>query len=508
MITLEELYDRIIEEKEERKKEKERKKNEEASNKEVVLETKEKDKLDTKTELMILSGDEEIKSAMLDRWSPFFIKDYVLPEFKIPVRNSNNSKAATRENLTKVLTFIEYVQKIRFKNGCTIIPIPTTSRRNLMIWGYPMAITRAIDFMEEMGLITVYDDSYRFCAYEGGSYGKLYAYYEENERKLIQYCKENEIYKHIVKNIREFKDEDEFENLEITFDSVESSKTFDKSEVRFGKGLTLEKPKGVSFSDFNDYLTSCLYENYPELLFHQTKADEINDRFYKEYPEFKLSFVPHFTWKKNTVVKIGIRLTNEFCSKTKEERKELLDKYGFHLSKDVRSSVPRLTLSINKGEWINEDIDVYKLINDEFEPGTECEGKRRDAIKHFMLTTYFEEGSNKMLGKNNTYKLKKRDFNKKEVDELLGRLRDSARKVLGGTFGSDIFYIESCVYLMSLYDLLTSGHMVWIVYDAFYSTGDNDEETFEFMLREGIRLNFNNFLEKSNFKKIRTVEEK
>ena len=498
MITLEELYNRIIEEKEERKKENERKKKEKISNKEIILETKEKDNLDNKTELMILSGDDVVKSTMLDRWKPFSIENYVLPKFKIPFKNSNNTEKATIGHLRQILAFVEYVQKIRFKNGCTIIPIPTTSNRNLMIWGYPMAITRGKKLMEEMGLITVYDNSFRFCAYEGGSYGKLYAYYEENERKLIQYCKENGIYKHVVKNTREFNDEGEAEKFEITFDSVESSKTFDVSEVRFGKGLTLEKPKGVSFADFDDYLTCCLYKNYPELEFHQMKADEINERFYKDYPEFKLRFRPHFTWKKNTVVRIGIRLTNEFCNKTKEERKELLDKYGFRLAKDVKSSVPRLTLSINKGEWIDEDIDIYELINNEFDPGSEFTKERRDAIKHFMLTTYFEEGSNKWLGKNITYKLKKRDFDKKEVDELLGHLRDSARKVLGGTFGSDIFYIESCVYLMSLYDLLTSGHMVWLVYDAFYSTGENDEETFESMLREGIRLNFNNFMDISS----------
>ena len=53
---------------------------------------------------------------------------------------------------------------------------------------------------------------------------------------------------------------------------------------------------------------------------------------------------------------------------------------------------------------------------------------------------------------------------------------------------------------MTVYDLLTSGHMTWLVYDAFYSNGEEDQETFEKMLRHGIKMNFQWFLEKSNFR--------
>jgi hypothetical protein len=248
------------------------------------------------------------------------------------------------------------------------------------------------------------------------------------------------------------------------------------------------------------YLTQCLYQNYPELQFHQIKVDEMNENFYEDYPEFKLRFRPRYTWKGNKVVRVGIRLTNEYCCKKREERKELLKQYGFHLEKDVRSSVPRLTLSINKGSWVDEDIDIYKLINDEFEPGSEFSEARREAMKHYILTTYFEERSDKMLGKNVTYKIDQEGLVKTEVDDLMGRLRRATIKAVGGrTFGSDIFYVESCVYLMTAYDLLTSGHMVWVVYDAFYSNGEEDQETFEYMLRQGIKMNFKWFLEKSNF---------
>ena len=47
----------------------------------------------------------------------------------------------------------------------------------------------------------------------------------------------------------------------------------------------------------------------------------------------------------------------------KDVREKLLDEMGFNLKKDVKSSVPRLTLSLNSGYWIDEDIDIYKLIS-------------------------------------------------------------------------------------------------------------------------------------------------
>ena len=53
---------------------------------------------------------------------------------------------------------------------------------------------------------------------------------------------------------------------------------------------------------------------------------------------------------------------------------------------------------------------------------------------------------------------------------------------------------------MAVYDLLTSERMVCVVYDAFYSNGEEDQEIFENMLRHGIKMNFKWFLERSNFR--------
>ena len=519
MLTLEELmkWEEVARKKKKEENEQKRKSKKKSKTKvvEVVDEVPvERDKIQDKLELALEDDQEEVVCSLIDNWKPCALEGYATPKFEIPVKKSNNYETYKRAELSRVLAFIEHAQKKRIKGGCTAMPIPTTSRKNLMIWGYPKAISRGIKFMKGIGLITVHIDQWRFgVPFQGANYGKTYAYFEENEQKVIQYCEEHGIYKYVVKNLEEIKGTvKQILKVESAIEYIDEVKTFDRSAVRFAKGLNLEKPDGVSGQDFEIYLYCCLYLNYPEFALHQMKADEINENFYKDYPEFKLRFRPHFTWQDNKVVKIGIRISNEFCNQKKEDRKALLDQYGFHLEHDVRSSVPRLTLSINKGRWIDESVDIYKLINDEFEPDTEFTPARRDAIKHYMLRTYFDIGSDKELGRNvlsDIYKAKIEipGVDKTEVDDLMGRLREAAFRALGNkTYGSDIFYIESCVYLMTLYDLLTSGHMVWLVYDAFYSNGEEDQETFTEMVRSSVRLNFGYFMEKSDFRQFSKVE--
>ena len=519
MVTLEELFEWDEEARKKKKEENEQKGKTKKESKAESVETvdeasEERDKTQEKLECALEDDPEEIVSSLIDNWKPYTLEGYATPKFEIPVKKSNNYETYKRLELSRVLAFIEYAQKKRTKGGCTAMPIPTTSRKNLMIWGYPKAVSRGIEFMKEIGLITVHIDQFRFgVPFQGANYGKTYVYFEENEQKIIQYCEEHSIHKYIVKNLEVIKGtEKQILKVESAIEYIDEIKTFDRSVVRFAKGLNLEKPEDVSAQDFETYLYCCLYLNYPEFALCQMKADEINENFYKDYPEFKLRFRPHFTWKEDKVVKIGIRVSNEFCNQKKEDRKTLLEQYGFHLEHDVRSSVPRLTLSINKGRWVDEGVDIYELINEEFEPGSKFTEARRDAIKHYMLRTYFDIGSDKELGRNvlsDIYKAKVEipGVSKTEVDELMGRLREAAFRALGSkTYGSDIFYIESCVYLMTLYDLLTSGHMVWLVYDAFYSNGEENQETFTEMVRSSVRLNFGYFMERSDFRQFSKVE--
>lgn len=477
MITLEELY--------KRKQETENSK---------ILEKRKESQLGTEC-----LKEESPKS---DKWKPQEVKNFTLPEFKIPGKLTDKKQ----EMLSKILTFVNITQKRRLKCGCTAMPIPTTSKKNLLIWGNKMNVSRAIEQMENIGLITVLDETFRYgCKNKEQNYGKLYAYYKENEEKFIQYCKDNNIIRYDIYSPTE----KEIKKRIKIKQEIEPIISFDKTKIRFGTNLKLTKPQGVSVANFEQFLKLCLYENYPEFGLIQTKIKEINE-FYEEYPKFELSFEPSITWKENKVEKIGIRVSNPLCNMKKENRVEFLKQYGFNLEKDISGSVPRLTLSINSGHWIDESVNIYELISKEFEPEVEWNEARKEIVKYYILVSYFESGSDKMLGKNVTYNINKDGLDKTEVDELMGNFRKAMCNVLGGKlYGNEIFYIESCVYIMTVYDLLKSGIMVWLLYDAFYAkqircVDDEEEileqETFVNMIEKGVAINLRYFMEYSKFR--------
>ena len=314
---------------------------------------------------------EEIADRLVDRssydfsvrkesWEPVRAEAYVLPVFHITESKAKGAEAKLRTKLSKVLAFIDSVKHKRFKEGCTIMPVSVSNKENLAIWENKMGVSRAIDYMIEIGLLGIENDKYQFRAYyEKDNKSKSYYYYKENEDKIKAYCEERGIEKYIVQN--------------KVYDMADISKVhkdIDRSKVRFASRLKLIRPDGVSKDEFKKQLTLCLYENYPGLRFHILKANEINQRYYNDYPDFRIKFEPNFTWSDDDlyVSGIGIRATNSMINIKKSKRVEILKEYGFILEKDINASVPRLTLSLNKGEWVDESVDLYELIYRVMEP--------------------------------------------------------------------------------------------------------------------------------------------
>ena len=91
------------------------------------------------------------------------------------------------------------------------------------------------------------------------------------------------------------------------------------------------------------------------------KANEINETYYRDYPEFRIRFQPNFTWADNGlyVSGIGIRATNAMISLKKDKRAEILKAYGFTIEKDINASVPRMTLSLNSGHRVWQVYDCF-----------------------------------------------------------------------------------------------------------------------------------------------------
>ena len=439
---------------------------------------------------------EEIVDRLIDKrdydfsvnkqsWEPQRAENYMLPDFNIKESTAKGAEAKLRTKLGKVWAFIDLVKHKRFKTGCTIIPISVTSKNLLSIWNNKMGVSRAIDYMIEIGLISVESDKYQFGAYyEKDNKSKSYRYYKENEDKVIAYCKAHNIEMFIVQN--DVYDMSELPNVHTAID---------RTKVRFASRLKLIKPIELSKTEFEKHLTLCLYENYPGLRFYTIKANEINEKYYRNYPEFRIRFQPNFTWSDDElyVSRIGIRATNSLCNLKKEYRQEVLDMYGFTLEKDINASVPRMTLSLNKGHWVDESTDIYELIYSHMGSTGAFTQEVRDAIKKLHMRAYFDSGD-KSTGHHTWLSMNQDNIKREDVCDKMTEFRNALVQAEGGQlYGSDIFYVESCVYLMTLYDLLSSGHRVWQVYDCFYSTGDEDQDLFEYMISNGVKLNFEEF---------------
>lgn len=431
-------------------------------------------------------------------WEPQKLDHYVLPEFIVKESKAKGAETKLKNKLSKVLAFIDSVKHKRFKTGCTVMPISVTNKDMLAIWDNEMGVSRAIAYMIEIGLISIENDKYQFNAYhDKDNKSKTYRYYKENEDKIKKYCEAHDIQMFIVKN------------KVYNMSGLKNVHTdIDRSEVRFKPHTKLIKPAELSEAEFEKQLTLCLYENYPGLRFHIMKANEINERYYKHYPEFRIRFQPHFTWsdKGPWVSRIGLRATNSMTNLKKENRKEVLKEYGFILEKDINASVPRMTLSLNSGHWIDESIDMYELIYRVLEPAGLFTKEKREAIKKLHMRAYFDYGD-MSTSRNIWLNMDREGVNREDVYDKIGEFKNAVIKAEGGKlYGSEIFYIESCVYLMTLYDLLSAGHKVWQVYDCFYSTGARDwkeeegqddsegKEIFEEMIKKGVKLNFEYFL--------------
>ena len=128
---------------------------------------------------------------------------------------------------------------------------------------------------------------------------------------------------------------------------------------------------------------------------------------------------------------------------------------------------------------MDESIDIYELIFREMKPNGTFTKEIREAIKTLHMRAYFDS-SESSVGHHTWLAIDQKNIDEQDVRNKMAEFRKAIIRAEGGTLvdGSEIFYVESCVYLMTLYDLLTSGHKVWQVYDCFYAKGEETQEDF------------------------------
>ena len=196
-------------------------------------------------------------------------------------------------------------------------------------------------------------------------------------------------------------------------------------------------------------------------------------------------FTPSVTRKKGKsewyVSKIGIRATNKACSLPKVggsyTRYDYFDDF-LGTSKpyefDVKSSIYRVTYFLNKGKWLDNNVDFYQLMC----PYEFVEENDRDNYKSFCMRLYFGKSAQdiwRCLKHDNLVDSENEEKNK----QLIEILYDNMRNVIGDTYGSEIFLHESCIYMLLLNRLLKNNHKVVQIYDGFYSDDDIKEECLE-----------------------------
>ena len=227
---------------------------------------------------------EKNKNINQEQYVPERIENYTPPDLEIP---KSRSIKCTKEKLSKVLAFIDYIKYLRCSDCCTgNMPIPTTNKKLISICGSQQNVSNLIKFMKQLNLIKDYDNKYKFNTIENKS--KTYYYYIEIEKQIQEYCKYNNINTYIIQNGEE-------NNSYIPLLQNLKIDNFDESQVRFSSKLHLLKPDNYSTVQFENYLISVLHKNYPDLLKYQKLADEINYKYYKNYPEMSLRFIPTFT---------------------------------------------------------------------------------------------------------------------------------------------------------------------------------------------------------------------
>lgn len=401
---------------------------------------------------------------------PFTFNSFNIPEVR--------SKKCTKEKLSKVLAFIEMKKYSRYSDGFTVMSISVKNKRLLSMCGTIMSVSNLISYMIQIGLLAEYDEHYQFNSYHNNK-AKQYIYSYNTETSIKEYCKLHNINKYQIKNNN---------NISLVKKFKEGILSFDKSEVRFSSKVAFLKPDNFSTTEFEEYLTVCLYENYPELEQYQNIADELNETFFSDDLDRQIQFRPSFTWNKgNKIVrKIGIRATNSLVSVKKEKedgdedgtiyRDDILKRYNLSYEFDVKSSVPRVTYLLNNGFWMDNNFDFYEEMFKHFiklcpEEKLEWNEETRKIFKSFHMKGYFDTEA--MMATHLKFAISKKGKYDKNEWNNLDKVMSAYKQAIASTVGelkydSEVFFYESCIYLDVLKELLNKNYKVLQIYDGFY----------------------------------------
>ena len=231
--------------------------------------------------------------------------------------------------------------------------------------------------------------------------------------------------------------------------------------------------------DSDEVVMKGIHEAYPFLKeYMEDKLEWLNNG---QQPMFRLSYRVNIhrsrgEASKGCITKIGGRLYCPFCSTPKGElRRDFLKSVlGWQevYNHDVRSSIYRVTYLMNYGKWLDEDWDLYDIMKPQdchLCPG-DPKGER-DMFKLLCNMLYFtkspEDCFNHMFPSWERDRME--DSVKEAVKSRLHSYASSMERVIGPSYGREIFIHESNIYMNVLGVLRHLGCNVHPVFDCFYT---------------------------------------
>ena len=355
-------------------------------------------------------------------------------------------------------------------------------------YGGPRNACNVLKYATQIGLIAPAVQKKRFGCKD--SYGYVYGWNKVAQKRVKKVIADASL-------LWNGKDNDNDISLLETFgkdykDVGMTKLEFDRlvAQVRIGTDLKINAT--------DEQIKVALLAKYP-LMKRLVEEVAVFNQFFPEDEKIKAEPTIHRSEKLKLVTKIGFRLTNPYVSLKEHDngrayngrwRKEFMDeKFGVGNWRcfDVKSSVPRVTYFLNHGVWLDNDVDVYALM---FNEGKPFENPiDRDNAKRAFMRFYFDNSpsriSNRLMRNHLADKFAEKYGYSAGVCATVEEIKDDVFKVIGKSYGSEIFLYESYLYFKVLTRIMDEGVLPKQVYDAFYfPTGYGIEDRVQSLLRE------------------------
>ena len=429
-------------------------------------------------------------------YEPFRIDENFDPSLFLNPTKEQIVKLLGRKFITNLKILKPFVDVMKYKTstkGVSICPIPSTSKLWNLLYGSQRQVSRLIDCAKKIGLLYCVDESYSNKI----GYCKEYAYDKRVERKLIELFNDYNIDKqsksynqsYVMSIIDTFNrkgmnDEEQMKRY---------NNYMEKSKIRITQRTRLPLKECYLVKGLNE-----VYPQYGEMLKtideDNATMDELIDHDYA---------LPTFTMdrKNENVVRIGIRKTNAYCNlkvhgyEDRSSWENLCDfeknsirdfvierRLGGIHENDVKSSIYRITYLLNKGVWLDREIDLYPtMAGFNFKSNEE-----RNLFKSpLAMKLYFSPSIDNAISTTLFHASHlKESFKKLNARKLLLKAKENMIDAIGSSYRSEIFLHESCIYTQVAHRIRKMGYRLIQIYDGFFTDKPLDEKSFDEIVKE------------------------